>query len=186
MITGARVDLRHVRRDDLETVTRLANDAAVRGEFLPARVMPLRRIEQRFEEDGLVGGDSEHWLAVDKEDRPVGSIWHNRCSPYDGREIGYISLRPELRGQGLITEAVCLLTDYLFRSLQINRVEICMSVGNIASERVAQKAGYILEGTRRGANFVHGRFHDMHLYAMLRSEWEARGRQLAAQRVDKG
>jgi RimJ/RimL family protein N-acetyltransferase len=69
-----------------------------------------------------------------------------------------------------MTEALSLFTDYLFQSLKINRVQLIIADGNIASEKVAQKCGFTYEGTARQAMFQRGRHRDMKLYSLLRDE----------------
>ena len=71
-------------------------------------------------------------------------------------------------------EAVTLLTDYLFRTMLINRLEIHMNTQNIASEKVAIHCGYRREGIARGAVFSRGKHIDVAMYALLREEWEQR------------
>ncbi|MGH2515983.1 MAG: GNAT family N-acetyltransferase [Ktedonobacterales bacterium] len=72
-------------------------------------------------------------------------------------EIGYW-LRTSAEGQGYVTEAVRLLTDHLFASLDAHRVEICCDACNARSAAVAERAGFIrearLRNARRGADGV--------------------------------
>jgi RimJ/RimL family protein N-acetyltransferase len=77
---------------------------------------------------------------------------------------------PLQQGQGIMTEALSLFTDYLFQSTKIHRVQLIIADGNIASEKVAQKCGFTYEGTARQAMFARGRHWDMKLYALLRDE----------------
>lgn len=66
-------------------------------------------------------------------------------------EVGYW-MRPEGRGRGLMTRAVVLATSWAVHELDLAVVTWYAFVGNDASRRVAEKAGYTLEGTlRRGA-----------------------------------
>jgi ribosomal-protein-alanine N-acetyltransferase len=53
----------------------------------------------------------------------------------------------------LTTRAVKALTKYGFDEMQLHRIEINLRPENGASRKVAEKAGYKLEGTR--ANFLH-------------------------------
>ena len=69
-----------------------------------------------------------------------------------------------------MTEALSLLTDYLFQSRKIHRVQLIIADGNVASETVAQKCGFTYEGTARQAMYQRGRHRDMKLYALLRDE----------------
>src|SRR3954466_11498872 len=90
------------------------------------------------------------------------------------RELGWTIYNPANRGRGYASEAVAALVDYLFRAHPINRVECCVSPGNRASARVAEKCGFVKEGTLRELIFVGGRFLDGDAFSILRSEWERR------------
>jgi RimJ/RimL family protein N-acetyltransferase len=81
-----------------------------------------------------------------------------------------IDLVPEGRGQGLGTEAQRLLADWLFDTTEANRVEASTDVENLAEARALEKAGFRLEGVTRGAQFRAGAYHDLVLYARLRSD----------------
>lgn len=65
-------------------------------------------------------------------------------------EVGY-GMRPGVRGRGLATEALSLVTGWALRDCGLHRVELRAMVTNHASIRVAEKAGYVREGVARGA-----------------------------------
>jgi RimJ/RimL family protein N-acetyltransferase len=66
-------------------------------------------------------------------------------------EIGYW-MRPEGRGRGLMTRAIQVATDWAVHELDLAVVTWFAFVGNDASRRAAERAGYTMEGTlRRGA-----------------------------------
>jgi RimJ/RimL family protein N-acetyltransferase len=67
-----------------------------------------------------------------------------------------------------------MLTTFLFDSKPFNRIRLCIATGNGPSRRVAEKAGYIHEGTQRGACWNKGRHYDMELYAVTREDWASR------------
>lgn len=69
-----------------------------------------------------------------------------------------------------MTEAVQLLTDYLYATKKINRIHLVIVPENAASRRVAEKCGFTLEGTARGAFFNDGRNQDVVLYSFLRDD----------------
>jgi RimJ/RimL family protein N-acetyltransferase len=81
-----------------------------------------------------------------------------------------IDLIPEGRGQGLGTEAQRVLAAWLFDNTITNRVEASTDVENLAEARSLEKAGFTREGVNRGAQFRAGSYHDLVLYAKLRSD----------------
>ena len=66
-------------------------------------------------------------------------------------EIGYW-LRTSRTGQGLMTEAVNGITSFAINHLEAKRIEIRCSSGNMASSRVAERAGFTLEGILRNVS----------------------------------
>jgi RimJ/RimL family protein N-acetyltransferase len=62
--------------------------------------------------------------------------------------IGYW-VRTKFMGQGFVTEAVNGITDFAFKHLHANRVEIRCDAQNIRSAAVAKRCGYLLEGILR-------------------------------------
>jgi RimJ/RimL family protein N-acetyltransferase len=65
-------------------------------------------------------------------------------------EIGYWCAAPA-RGRGVTTAAVGAVARWAFGALGVGRLEWRAEVGNWASRRVAEKAGFTLEGTLRRA-----------------------------------
>ncbi len=67
-------------------------------------------------------------------------------------EIGYW-VNKQYAGQGLITEAMNVLTRYLFQVLKAKRVEINCEEANLRSAKVAQRLNFELEGMLRNHRF---------------------------------
>lgn len=65
-------------------------------------------------------------------------------------EVGYWTV-PSARGRGVAVRAVRLLTDWGVAQLSLPRVELLTDVHNTASQRVAEKAGFVREGVARAA-----------------------------------
>ncbi|MCG2593961.1 GNAT family N-acetyltransferase [Ramlibacter sp. XY19] len=63
-------------------------------------------------------------------------------------EVGYW-IRSSRAGQGFVTEAVKGLCNYAFMQIGAVRVELIVDEDNLASRRVADLAGFRLEGTLR-------------------------------------
>jgi RimJ/RimL family protein N-acetyltransferase len=83
-------------------------------------------------------------------------------------EIGYWR-RSGHGGQGIVTEAVRALARMAFDALRAERVEIRMDDRNVASRRVAERAGFTLEGVlRRDCRTAGGGLRDTRVYARVR------------------
>ena len=63
-------------------------------------------------------------------------------------EVGYWTA-PEARGRGVATRAAVLHTDWALQVLGLPRVELLADVGNLGSQRVAERAGFVREGVAR-------------------------------------
>jgi len=86
-------------------------------------------------------------------------------------EIGY-DLTATHRKQGVMTEALTAMIDFLFGPAQFNRLEAFTDPRNIGSNRLLEKLGFRREGILRDYTFFRGRFLDDYMYALLRSDWE--------------
>jgi len=55
--------------------------------------------------------------------------------------------------------------------MNVEKFEIACIVENVGSNKIAQKIGYILEGTKRNAIRVNNKIYAMNQYGMLKSEY---------------
>jgi ribosomal-protein-alanine N-acetyltransferase len=78
---------------------------------------------------------------------------------YRGAHIGYW-IDQRFANRGFATRAVRALTEYGFNVLQLHRIEINLRPENLPSARVAQKSGYIFEGTRPRFLHIAGQWRD--------------------------
>jgi RimJ/RimL family protein N-acetyltransferase len=91
-------------------------------------------------------------------------------SYWDAFELSYQLYHDRFAGRGYITESVQLVVDYLFATKKQHRIQLVIVPENAASRRIAEKCGFVLEGTARGAFFNDGRNHDVVLYSLLRTD----------------
>jgi len=115
-------------------------------------VLLIERVEDGF----LIG--TVGWRRVRYGPNPESDAW----------QIG-IDLVLEARGQGHGSTAQRMLADHLFATTALNRVEASTDVDNLAEQRSLEKAGFTREGVNRAAQYRGGTYHDLVLYARLRS-----------------
>lgn len=82
-------------------------------------------------------------------------------------ELGY-RVAPWARGRGVATTALGAVTEWAFAALGLTRLQLIHAVGNAASCRVAEKCGFLHEGTTRSSyRYGDGELHDEHVHGRL-------------------
>lgn len=84
-------------------------------------------------------------------------------------EVGYWTAR-EQRGRGYTGEALDALARWSFTELQLGRLEWRAHVGNTASRRVAERAGFTMEGVLRSCLVRNGTSQDLRIGSLLPSD----------------
>lgn len=88
--------------------------------------------------------------------------------------IGY-SVDEKYWGQGIATETVHMLIDYLFEVIETNRIQAHAMPENVPSNKVLLGNGMTKEGLIRQAFFWNGKgIVDVNQYAILKADWDRR------------
>lgn len=122
----------------------------------------------RFAVRRRASGVGDHYAMIRREDAQViGCLWtvHTdwvaRCT-----EVSYAVASP-VRGFGLAPEAVDALAIALLLEHGFQRVELRVAPGNVASRRVAEKAGFTYEGLLRNAGHVSSGRVDLEVWSFV-------------------
>ncbi|WP_431027077.1 GNAT family N-acetyltransferase [Lysinibacillus sp. LZ02] len=104
---------------------------------------------------------------IEYEGKFIGTIDYVGLNDYSKiGEIGYV-LSEDYWNKGIITEAAKRIIDFGFTELGLVRIQARCIAENMASSRVMEKSGMILEGTHRKSLFAKGRHYDVHMYAII-------------------
>jgi [ribosomal protein S5]-alanine N-acetyltransferase len=170
MLQGKRVLLRPVLATDLDRLYAAHIDIANRGAFFPRGIQSESAFKGHFAETGLWRPE-EGMLVILDGDEIAGHIeFFRQVSYWDCLELSYQLYDNRFAGRGYITEAVQLTVDYLFATKKFFRISLVIVPENAASRRIAEKCGFTLEGTARGAFFNDGRNQDVVIYSLLRTD----------------
>jgi [ribosomal protein S5]-alanine N-acetyltransferase len=171
VLAGQSVTLRQVREGDLDVLYDAHTNIRNRGAYFPLGVMSQTAFRRDFAEHGF-WQKTEGMLVIESpEDQIVGHIEFFRpVSYWDAFELSYQLYADQHAGRGFATEAVQLLVDYLFGAKKEHRIQLVIVGENGASRRIADKCGFALEGTVRGAFFNAGLNQDVLLYSLLRTD----------------
>jgi ribosomal-protein-alanine N-acetyltransferase len=171
MLVGNTVVLRTLRQADLDRLYDLAADVREMGDYWPLGIPSELRWKKRLVETGWWEEDHGGLLITDHEDNILGQILFFKPMVYGNTyELGYRIYRSENWGKGYMSEAVSLLTAFLFATKPVDRIQATAIAGNEGSEAVLQKCGFQFEGVMRKAIFHQGRNQDLHLYSLLRED----------------
>ncbi len=112
--------------------------------------------------------DPPHALAIVVQERAVGGVGIEPMPDVNRRsaEIGYW-LGADYWRRGIATEAVTLVTEWAFGAHQLLRIFAQPFASNVASRRVLEKAGYVLEGIMKCSAVKDGTVLDQCMYARL-------------------
>jgi RimJ/RimL family protein N-acetyltransferase len=175
MIYGERIRLRAIEREDLPRFVAWLNDPEVRENLLLYLPMSLGD-EERWFEKMLEQPAVEHPLVIeihqDEDWQPIGNCgigqidWRCRYG-----EVGIFIGEKSLWNQGYGTEAMHLLLRHGFNTLNLNRIFLRVYETNPRGIRSYEKAGYVLEGRLRQAEYRNGKYIDILFMSVLRSEW---------------
>lgn len=155
--------------DDTHAVIRAFADPAIQR-------WHTRRLDSVGEAHALIDGwvagwatESEcHWALVTVgSEALLGRVALKQIDLLDGSAGFAYWMVPAARGRGLCADAVAAASHWAFRHAGFHRLAIDHSTANPASCRVAGKAGFTVEGVRRGAARHADGWHDMCLHSRL-------------------
>jgi RimJ/RimL family protein N-acetyltransferase len=154
-LTDGEISLRPWQEDDVDAlVTALDGDPEI-SRWLELIPQPYRRPEAQ----AWVAASAQMWrdatastfaVAVDGEViAGCGVNWIDR--EHAVGDIGYWA-RGDVRGRGYVTRAVRLAAAWAFDA-GCERLQLRADAENVASQRVAERAGFVREGVQRSARY---------------------------------
>lgn len=176
MIYGERIRLRAIERADLPFFVEWLNDPEVRHGLKLYLPLSMAEEEEWFEKM-LQRPAVERPLAIEV---PGGDTWQliGNCGLFNvdwknsSAELGIFIGRKDLWNQGYGSEVVHLLCRHAFDTLNLHRLYLHVYDYNLRAIRAYEKCGFVKEGRLREAHYQDGKYHDVWILSILRSEWE--------------
>ncbi len=111
------------------------------------------------------------WALENKTDGTfIGTIGFNNITQSAHRAVIGYEITPAVWGRGLATEAVRAVVGFGHTQVELNRIEAVVMLENHASVRVLNKAGFTEEGVLRAFGHWKGRYHDLRVFSVLRTQ----------------
>ena len=175
LLEGTRCRVRSWQKSDAESLLRHANNLKVARHLRDRFPHPytwrhaVDFIEHAAHADPLTN------FAIESAGEAVGGVGFVPGTDIErySAEIGYW-LSETMWGRGITTEAVTLVTGYVFHVRNMLRLFAVPFADNHASRRVLEKAGYECEGILRASSVKSGEPRDQALYARIHDQWRGR------------
>ena len=165
-----------MEKDDLPRFVAWLNDPEVRRNLLIYQPLSLIQ-EEKWYEGILKQPIDEQPLCIDVK---TASGWEHagntsffELNQHDrSAEIGIFIGRKDFWNQGYGTESMSLMVGHGFRDLNLNRIYLHVFETNPGGIRSYEKAGFIYEGRLREARFHEGKYIDLIMMGILKSDWQ--------------
>ena len=153
MLIGERVKLGPIKREYIESFLKWFNDPEITQYLVAYR--PMTRMAEEAWIENLKNRENDiHFSIVipneDGTEKLIGNCgihaidWKNRVG-----EIGIAIGEKEYQNKGYGTEALELLINYGFKTVNLNRLELYTYSFNMRAVKSYKKVGFIEEGRKR-------------------------------------
>ncbi len=177
MIKGINIVLRPVQETDLAIIEEWGKEPnALWGPFQRFQLDHVPQLRQAYQKMGLLSRESGFLIIETIPAREAIGFVRYTLIPYPDAdmpypEIGFGIPEASAQGKGYAKEAIRVLVDYLFAGYPVERIMAFTDQENIPAQRVLEKNGFQQEGRLRRSMFRAGKWRDVLIYGILRSEY---------------
>lgn len=178
MIYGKRIRLTAPEREDLPLFVEWLNDPEVRRGL--AAYLPMSNaLENQWYENLLKRPRETHPMTIEVKDGDswvkIGNMGLFDIDPRArSAEVGIMIGNKNYWNKGYGTEAMQLLLQHGFETLNLHRIMLRVYDYNKRAIRAYQKAGFVEEGRMRQSMYQEGKYYDTVIMSVLRNEWDGR------------
>lgn len=169
-LTTDRLILREAKMEDAPEVFFLRSDADVIKyiDRSPAQSLEEAKHFIQMVKDSQANNTGISWnITLKGDDKMIGNIALWRIDKENFRaELGYV-LHPSQQGKGIMNEALLAVADYGFNNMRLHSIEANINPGNMASQRLLERNGFVREAYFKENYFYDGRFIDSAIYSLL-------------------
>jgi RimJ/RimL family protein N-acetyltransferase len=169
-LVGRRVRLEALGPEHFEGLWPMFAD--VEGRNLTGTIALFTREQVRL---GMAKARERHdradWAVVALDGRVLGEVvLFELDEDSESMQFRIALVGPSAFGRGYGTEATRLVRDFAFEQLGLHRLFLEVFDHNPRARRVYEKCGFVVEGIRRDAQRIDGRWHDAIDMALIESD----------------
>ncbi|KAL7952138.1 acyl-CoA N-acyltransferase [Trichoderma barbatum] len=174
LLTLRKTIIRRYRTTDAAAIVEGADTPLV-AEYMTASFPSPYTLERAIEWIKIASqqGSLHFAICTIDSDVVIGGCGFQHLTGVESRTkvVGYW-LSPKYWGQGIMTEVITSLSDWIFGQVpSLLKLEASVVEENRGSIKVLEKAGYRHEGTRHMAVFKNRRVSNYILFGLTRDEW---------------
>ena len=164
MLTGEIISLRPLQLKDWEKTLHWRNDPDIKAMAMMHPYPITEFMEKEWYEDLLKNKSNKvvYFAIADKNDTPVGYIFLNNINLlHRNCYLGIVIGDSTQRGKGIGSEAIKLLSEYAFNTLNLNKITVEVVNQNKYAIKVYEKLGFVNEGCMKQQFFSNGEYYDV-------------------------
>lgn len=165
-----RLIVRTVHLADAPLLTKWKNDSLIREMSIGWETEITLESQEEEIITSLKNFNDLYLLIVLKDNaRPIGYIrinWLDSTGKFTWLRFGL----GEERGKGYAREALKAVITWLFDEKEVHRIDAEVYEFNRASLGLLQAIGFTEDGRRRQAHYQDGKFHDVYVFGLLRTD----------------
>ena len=171
VLESERILLKPVEYDDLEYLLQLRWDKEITN-FLIHEPLSLKNQQDWF--DNIKRNDMPLSIFEKKNDglNIIGTIGLYNINARHQRAVWRIRIDGSSQGKGYAKEAIQMLLDYGFNTLNLNKITSESMESNVAILKLTKKMGFKEEGVMKDHFFHQGEFKNAVLFGLLRDDYK--------------
>lgn len=173
VLKGENVLLRAIERDDIEILRELINSPEMERRIVGWGFPISKKAQESWFENFKNTPNMIRYTIDHKEFGVVGFTGLKDIDWKNGSVItAGIRILDNVSSKGIASECFKLLLDYCFNELRLNRVQSSTKQNNLPVIKFLTKLGYKEEGILREFEFKNGKYHNLILLSILKSDYD--------------
>lgn len=172
-LQGKKIYLRRLTEEDVtQEYVNWMNDPEI-NQYLDSRFY-VQTIESTKAFIKSVSNDRNYQFGIfdNITGKHIGNIKLGNINSHDmSADIGFLIGEKSYWGHGIATEAIALVTEFAFKTLNLHKVWGGAYSPNVGSMKAFLKNGFEKEGVRRNQHFCNGEFVDGILFGKINDNY---------------
>lgn len=174
MYTGEKVRLREYRKEDAGKAQKYMNDPETKRLLSPRIPFPITLEEEGKWFENLSSSKDTYSFAIEtlEDGKYIGGCGVNAIDWKNSVAIVGIFIGDKnYWGKGYGTDAMRVLTKFIFEQMNINKIKLNVFSYNTRAQKSYEKCGFKVEGVLRQELFRDGRYYDEIVMGILKEEY---------------